>query len=286
MVDDFGSLKSVHMIRWPAIKTKIDAVYLSDYYAGLDQRTAIHRDIAETADQLRRWLNPVVDLSGFPHAYHVNGTHNSIERWLAGEKRPIFCFRGEYPYAAALTDRINTVDSVDQIPEHAVVYLSNPFSSTGRYDHRYHQITCPVVLDLAYVGTTDQHSIEITSNTEQVFWSASKCFGLGCFRTGYRFTRAADPMQDILARVGYANWSSVRMLRLALETYGPFDTWQLLREHYQSILSCNDLEPSHSYLLGISHDQQQHGVFAREDGTLRVPVGRVLDSMVQQLQLI
>jgi hypothetical protein len=285
MVDDFGSLKSVHMIQWPTIKNKIDTLSLSDHYAGLHQRMDINQDVIDTAAQLRQWLSPIVDLSGFPHAYHVNGTHSSIERWLAGERRVIYCLKGEYPYAAALTDRIITVDSIDQISTDAVVYMSNPFSSSGKYDDRYQLIKNPVILDIAYVGTTDNYRFDITPNTEQVFWSASKCFGLGCFRTGYRFTRVSDPMQDILAKVGYTNWLGVNLLRLALNTYGPFDTWQLLKDHYHNILVRNNMDSSHSYLLGLSCDQRQHAKFAREDGTLRVPVGRVLDRLVQELQL-
>ena len=284
-MDDFGSHKSVHMIRWPRIRDGLEKLLAADHYGGLFQRDQISEDIKRTAQLTREWLSPVVDLTAFPYCYHVNGTHNSIERWLASETRPIYVLTGEYPYAQSLRPDIHVVSDSDQIPQGAVAYISNPFSSTGNYDPRYHQIRVPVILDLAYVGTTAPHCFAITPNTEQVFWSGSKTFGLGCFRTGYRFTKTRDPMQDILANVGYANWLSVHTLAMALRTYGPFDTHQLVAEIYDKIIRDNDLLSSHSYLLGLGQDVARYGVFAREDGQLRVPVGRVLDLRVQQLDM-
>jgi hypothetical protein len=283
-MDDFGKAKSVHMIRWPVIRDQITNLCASSYYGGLYQRDEIHSDIVTVSNMVRDWLGNVIDLSPFQFSYPVNGIHNSIEQWLSTETRPIYCFRGEYPYAMSLTDRITVVDDVVEIPNGSVVYMSNPFSSTGMYDNRYYNITAPVILDLAYVGTTASFKIDITPNTEQVFWSGSKCFGLSCFRMGYRFTKKPEPMQEILKTVGYTNWQGVNILKLALESYGPFDTHALVKPHYDSIIMRNSLVASDSYLLGLSKDKK-HEIFAREDGVFRVPVGRILDKIVQTLDI-
>lgn len=276
-MDNFGTSRTVHTVRHPSIISAIAELDVAAYYLSLNERRYIKEQVNQVSDKLRSWLLPIIDLSELPYSYHVNGTHNSIEQWLASETRPVYCLRGEYPYPAHLR-KVNIVDTVGQIPADAVVYMSNPFSSTGNYDDRYYNIKNPVILDIAYVGTTAQHQIRLTKNTEQVFWSGSKPFGLGNFRTGYKFTRNKDVLQEQLKDTGYFNLLSVDILSIALATYSVTELNSKFGGQYSEICNRNKLTPSDSYLLAISSDSM-HEHLRREDGNIRIPIGKLLDEL-------
>ncbi len=171
------------------------------------------------------------------------------------------------------------VDSVGDIPDDAVVYMSNPFSATGRWDGRYDQIPNPMVLDIAYVGTTGPSKLVIHDNVEQVFWSASKPFGLGHFRTGYKFTRHRDDLQEQIKDTGYFNALSVEVLGAALLSFSVTSRWEKVIDRYEKICADCSLTPSDTYLIATSTDAKYMHL-AREDGTMRVPIGKVLEDML------
>jgi hypothetical protein len=275
-MDNFGHSRTIHTVTWPEIAKSIEELLVKDYYVGLRHRTRICARINEVAEQTREWLRPVIDLDSLAHAYHVNGTHNSIEQWLATESRSICCLRGEYTYPLHLRPDIQVVDDVVSIPKDCVVYMSNPFSATGLYDERYDLIQNRIVLDIAYVGTTGPAHIRIRDNVEQVFWSGSKPFGLGNFRSGYRFSRKPDSLQEQLKTTGYFNWLSIEILNRAMLSLNVFAGWQRLESDYLTICRRNFLEASDSYLIAISKSLD-HLRFKREDGTLRIPAGLILD---------
>ena len=56
----------------------------------------------------------------------------------------------------------------------------------------------PTAVDLAYVGSTKVKRIELPKNTEYVFYSLSKPFGVRNVRTGWIFTRQPDERLDAL----------------------------------------------------------------------------------------
>lgn len=277
-MDDFGQSRAVQVIKWPAIHRVLCDMNAGDYYANLRDRALVKRAINDTAEVLRMWLLPIIDISDLPHAYHTNGTHGAIEQWLASETRPVYTMRGEYQYPKLLRSSVAIVDDISAIPKDAVVYISMPFSATGSYDDRYDAISNPMVLDLAYVGTTGPHRLRLLPNVEQVFWSASKTFGLSAFRTGYRFCRTADSVQDNLKDAGYFNWMGVEILRRVLAIYTVTQTMDIVLNDYIELCRRNELAPSASYLLATATDQRYQR-FARDQGTLRVPTGLLLDKM-------
>lgn len=277
MSDVFGKSRTVHTVRWTEVAEVLSSLNPSDFYASLHERRAIKSKIDSVAQEIRDWLAPAIDLSTFNHAYHVNGTHNSIEQWLATETRPIACLRGDYPYPRHLRASILVVDTVSDIPADCVVYMSNPFSSTGKFDDRYAAIHNPVILDCAYIGTTLPNRILVTDNTEQVFWSASKPFGLGNYRTGYRFCRTADLFQDQLKDTGYFNVFGIELLHRCLQLFSVFGAYNTLETEYVNICKEYALLPSDSFLIAHS-DAIEYNHFAREDGVKRIPTGRLLDN--------
>lgn len=273
-MDNFGTSRTVYTVRHPEISAAIAKLNVADYYLSLDERKYIKERIDQVAIELRNWLSPVVDLTALPYSYHVNGTHNSIEQWMASETRPIYCLKGEYPYPSQLR-QVYIVDTVAHIPNDAVVYMSNPFSSTGNYDTRYYDIKNPIILDIAYVGTTAAYQLVITPNTEQVFWSGSKPFGLGNFRTGYRFARNKDILQEQLKDTGYFNLLGIDILSTSLSPYSVTELHSKFYNQYVDICDRNNLTPSDSYLLAsTTSDVCAH--LKREDGTIRIPIGKLL----------
>lgn len=276
---DFGQSRTIPSVRWRIIRSRLEALRVDDYYLGMSDRSAIKAKVNGVAERTRRWLEPITDLSCLPYHYHTNGTHGAIEQWLASETRTVCCLSGEYPYPRHLRTDMLVVDTVAGIPRDAVVYMSNPFSATGRWDARYEQITNPMVLDIAYVGTTGHNVLRIRDNVEQVFWSASKPFGLGHFRTGYRFARTRDDLQEQIKDTGYFNVLSVEVLSLALQAFNVTSRWETVLDRYLKICADCHLSASDTYLIATSNDAK-HLHFAREDGTLRVPIGKVLEDML------
>jgi hypothetical protein len=277
-MDNFGNSKAIHTVRLPAVYAALQQMHVDQYYGSLRDRHTIKQSVTDLGNLVKDWLNPIVDCSSFPHVYHSNGTHASIEQWLLKERRSVYCFRGEYTYPLHLRNDITVVDTVLQIPDSAVVYMSMPFSATGKYDDRYYQVKNPVILDLAYVGTTDLHSIRITHNTEQIFWSGSKAFAIGHYRTGVRFTRTPDVTQEHINSVGYVNWLGIDILKTCVAIYSVYDLYRMFDDAYSTICIRNNLQKSDSFLIAHGNEYRYNWL-AREDGTLRVPTGLVLDTI-------
>lgn len=276
---DFGQSRTIPAVRWRIVRAMLEPLRPDDYYLGMGDRGANKTKVDDVAAKVRKWLEPITDLSCLPHHYHTNGTHGAIEQWLSSETRTVCCLSGEYPYPRHLRRDMVVVDSINDIPPGSVVYMSNPFSATGRWDARYDLIANPMVLDIAYVGTTGPGKLRIRDNVEQVFWSASKPFGLGHFRTGYKFTRTRDELQEQIKDTGYFNMLSVEVLSIALQTFGVTSRWETVLDRYLKICADCHLSASDTYLIATSADAN-HLHFAREDGTLRVPTGKVLEDML------
>ncbi len=280
-MDNFGNSKAIHTVRLPEIREILHNINVDHYYGSLNDRTTIKDMVTSLGDELKKWLMPIIDCTAFPYAYHSNGTHASIEQWLLNERRPIYCFRGEYTYPLHLRPDITIVDRVDQLPNDAVVYMSMPFSATGKYDARYSQVSNPVILDLAYVGTTIAKTISLTENTEQIFWSGSKSFAIGHYRTGIKFTKQPDITQDHIKSVGYVNWLGVELLLRCISTVSVLDLYNRFENQYHIICERNNLQKSDSFLIAHGLDYRYNWL-AREDGTLRVPTGLILDRMLNK----
>lgn len=275
---DFGKSRTIYTVRWPGVMDRLASFRLPAYYHGLSKRDHVRRRSVEIGETVRSWLKPVIDISDLPYSYPTSGTHHAIEQWLATETRQVCCLRGEYPYPRNLRKDMLVVDHVAEIPSQSVVYMSMPFSATGRYDQRYLEIANPIVLDLAYVGTTDPHLMTLRENVEQVFWSASKPFGLGNFRTGYRFSRTRIELQEQIRDTGYYNLLGMEILEAAMEAMPVFKGMEIMRDSYEAICEECGFERSDTYLIAITTgDAFRH--LAREDGTIRVPMGRVLEDL-------
>mgnify|MGYP000891857453 CR=1 FL=1 len=138
------------------------------------------------------WLKPTIDLTGW-HVYPTNGITEGLNWWMAGERRTIHMYEGDYQW-------IQKQDGVGDI-----FYVSCPSAIDGNWP--IIPTDMAVALDLAYLGSTAPNTITVTDNIERVFYSLSKPFGIRNVRTGWMLTRAPEPRLEALIYNGkYYNY--------------------------------------------------------------------------------
>ena len=77
-------------------------------------------------------------------------------------------------------------------------------------------IQAPVILDCTYVSSTDIQKIDVPINTEQVFFSFSKGFGLVGQRLGLVYTKEPHPTLQLLKEFENWNYSGVKTIELII----------------------------------------------------------------------
>lgn len=277
-MDNFGTSKTVHTIVWPEIKEIIlQTIQLTNYQS---YKQVNKNRFKECVKKVYEWLMPVINLTDFNHVYPTTGTHSGLDLWLARETRPVYCLKGEYTYITAQNHRVKIVESIKDIPSNAVVYMSNPFSATGLFDQRYYDILeNQVILDISYIGTTKPYSLTVTPNTESVFWSVSKAFGLGALRTGLEFHRHEKFLQKNLFDSAYFNVNGVDIIQACIGKFHVTEKYQIYQNQYHEICSRNNLSKSDTLLLATSLDKKWD-LFKRENGINRLPIAKVLENLI------
>jgi hypothetical protein len=182
------------------------------------------------------WLSPYVDLSDFGYLYGVNGITEAMNFWMWQESRDIKMATDDYQW-------------IDGSNQGEVLYMSTPASYDGNYVDI--PIDIPVVLDLAYLGSTAPRFINIPPNVERVFYSLSKTFGLRNYRIGYCWCRTPDARLEMLqSSAKYYNYHSMSLgetiisnldLPLVHHTLHPFQ-----------VNICDELELTPSDVLWIA----------------------------------
>ena len=139
--------------------------------------------VAEYKTSIVDWLKPIVDLSRF-HVYPMNGITQGLDWWYDKEQRSVTMAKGDYQW-------IDPKDGTKRIH-----YVSVPSAIDGNFVDIPKDT--PTAVDLAYVGSTWTQKINLPKNTEVVFYSLSKSFGVRNIRTGWIFTRQEDPRLEAL----------------------------------------------------------------------------------------
>jgi hypothetical protein len=78
--------------------------------------------------------------------------------------------------------------------------------------------------------------------------------------------------------VGYVNWLSIDILKKCIELHSVTELYRKFENTYDKICTRNNLQKSDSFLIAHG-DEYRYNWLAREDGTLRVPTGLVLDTI-------
>ena len=232
------------------------------YYKRGDQQATQDLDWVEA--QHRNWVKDIIDLSEFPYCYFTNGTTDSIHHWLMTEDREWQHFQGEYEYPGLIRkgSEVCTGYMEYSMDPNKVLYVSLPSASDGSiHDINYHhsqykgtQVNCPVILDCTYISSTNIKEINPPKNTEQVFFSFSKGFGLVGQRLGLVYTK--EPHKSLHTLKQFENWNygGPKIMELIMSNYKVDDMWKTHRAWQLEMCKEYSLVPSDCFFLATSGD--------------------------------
>ena len=251
------------------VRRLLDEQLVSDtYYRRGDGQATKDLDLVEQTH--RKWVGEIIDLSEFPYCYFVNGTTDAIHHWKIIEQREWqkLCY-GEYEYPDAIgpwgdvccdvpgqymgDDGRSAIPSI--IDPNKPVFISIPSSADGNFFNLKEQkIVAPVILDCTYIGSTNIQRIDIPKNTEQVFFSFSKGFGVIGQRLGLVYTKEEHPTLARLKRLENWNYNGVRTINLLMHNFTVDEMWERNRE--KQIKICNEygFKPSDCFFLATTRD--------------------------------
>jgi hypothetical protein len=255
--------------RWVDVPMTADVWHLlkeirvSDtYYRRGDGQATQDLDWVEA--QHRNWVKDIIDLSEFQYCYAVNGTTDAIHHWLLTEDREWQYFSGEYEYPRLIRKGSEVCNGYMEytMDLDKVLYVSLPSAADGNFaDINYHhsqykgtQINCPVILDCTYVSSTDIQRINLPLNTEQVFFSFSKGFGLIGQRLGLVYTKKPHKSLHTLKEFENWNYGSVKTMELIMSNFAVDDMWKTHRAWQLAECESYDFEPSDCFFLATTED--------------------------------
>ena len=250
------------------VRRLLDEQLVSDtYYRRGDGQATKDLDLVEQTH--RKWVGEIIDLSEFPYCYFVNGTTDAIHHWKIIEQREWqkLCY-GEYEYPDAIgpwgdvccdvpgqymgDDGRSAIPSI--IDPNKPVFISIPSSADGNFFKPSLPKDVPVILDCTYIGSTNIQRIDIPKNTEQVFFSFSKGFGVIGQRLGLVYTKEEHPTLARLKRLENWNYNGVRTIQMIMNNFTVDEMWNRNRE--KQIKICNEygFKPSDCFFLATTKD--------------------------------
>lgn len=186
------------------------------------------------------WLKPVVDLDNF-FVYPMNGITEGLNWWYDKEQRGVTMAKGDYQW-------IHPKDGTKRIH-----YISVPSAIDGNFVNIPKDT--PTAVDLAYVGSTQAQRIQLPKNTEYVFYSLSKPFGIRNVRTGWIFTRQPDERLDALTHSAkYYNYYANTIAEQVISQFDIEYVWRTLRDKQQRVCEQYNFKPSDSVWLATTED--------------------------------
>ena len=237
------------------------------YYArGSGQAT---HELSWVENEHRQWVSEIIDLSDFPYCYFTNGTTDAIHHWRMTETRPWQKFEGEYQYmdmigsegkvccdvpGQYMKDGRSAIPAV--IDKDKPLYISIPSAADGNFfnPQKRGPIEAPVILDCTYIGATDIQKIDVPKNTEQVFFSFSKGFGMVGQRLGLVYTKEPHPSLERLKSVECWNYNGVQLISQIIGVIPVDGMWKKYREKQLEVCKEYDLTPSDCYFLATTKD--------------------------------
>tara|TARA_A100001201_G_C4093027_1_gene202784 strand:+ start:977 stop:1933 length:957 start_codon:yes stop_codon:yes gene_type:complete len=192
----------------------------------------IKQNYFETYKDWMGSTNNLYKLEDFTEACFTQGTTEAFYQfYIRYRNRRLRLFKGEYFFHQMMSrlyfkDNFAWLDEED-IDENDVVLISCPFSDTGD-THILHDLilnqcekkNVPVMLDLAYINLTVNHSVDLSLNCiKYVVTSLSKVFPVELHRIGLRLQREEDKFEDqlyVINEPGY-NYLNVQSMFVGLK---------------------------------------------------------------------
>lgn len=253
----------------PEVQSLLSQTKIRNFRRG-DKKARSRLDYLE--NKYRSWIHDVIDTSEFPYFYFVNGVTDAINQWIATETRPWQYFEGDYEYANMISNSGKKVTELK--PEH-VLYVSNPACATGNFID-IKDIEVPVILDCAYVGTVEKKKIDIPKNTEQIWFSFSKGWGLIGQRLGVVFTKTPHKSLDIMKNVEAWNYTGVELAIKVIENFEVDTTWKAYRNKQLEICKQYKFDPSDCFFIANSSDPN-YSVRRRTGDIARLDLSRLIE---------
>ena len=228
------------------------------------------KEFEEVEAQHREWVKDIIDLSDFKFCYFTYGATDAIHHWQLTEKRPWqkLC-AGEYEYpdfvgtpgkitcdvpGQNMDEQTGRCSLKGNIDPNNPLYVSVPSAADGNYfDISY--IKAPVILDCMYISSTDKQRINVPKNTEQVFFSFSKGFGLVGERLGLVYTKEPHATLHLLKEFENWNYTGVRSMQLIMKNFAVDEMWNRYRDKQVQICKDYDITPSNCFYIATSRDK-------------------------------
>ena len=243
----------------------------------------IHRGAKLAAQRLqlleelfRQSVHDIIDLREFEHCYIVGGVTDAINQWLATDHRPWQYLVGDYEYATSISGRGKKVEHLDDT---SVVYISNPACSTGNIID-LPNITNPIILDCAYIGSTNKFHMPVPLSTEQVWFSFSKGWGLVGQRIGLVFSKQPHASLSKAKAVGMWNYTSVEIAIEILQKFRRAQTYNRMQPLQQQVCNMLDINASDCFFIANSNDQIFASRKRHSSLTARINLNSCLKSML------
>mgnify|MGYP001170273799 FL=1 len=233
----------------PSVQQLIKTVEPVNYPRGSGQARQ-RLDLLE--QKYRAWVSDCIDLAQFKHCYFVNGVTDALNQWIATESRPWQYLKGDYEYARMIGGK---GECVDEIQPDKLLYISNPACATGNVIE-LDKIENDVILDCAYVGTTSKHQILPPKNTEQIWFSFSKGWGLIGQRSGLVFSKRPHRSLNIMKRVEAWNYTSVEICLAILANYDIDTVYNEYRQKQIDVCTEMNLTPSDCFFIANSTHEE------------------------------
>ena len=249
------------------VRRLLDEQLVSDtYYRRGDGQAT--KDLDSVEQTHRKWVGEIIDLANFKYCYFVNGTTDAIHHWKIIEQREWQKFEGEYEYPDAIgpfgdvccdvpgqymgEDGRSAIQAV--VDPNKPIFISIPSSADGNFFKPSLPKDVPVILDCTYIGSTNIQRIDIPKNTEQVFFSFSKGFGVIGQRLGLVYTKEEHPTLARLKRLENWNYNGVRTMQMIMNNFTVDEMWNRNRE--KQIKICNEygFKPSDCFFLATTKD--------------------------------
>ena len=221
--------------------------------------------------QHREWVKDIIDLSTFKFCYFTYGATDAIHHWQLTEKRPWQKLEGEYEYAETIGTKPTVCCDVPGqymneqgrsalgriVDPNKPMFLSIPSAADGNYFNveLKRQLECPVILDCTYVSSTDKQRINVPKNTEQVFFSFSKGFGLVGERLGLVYTKEPHASLHLLKEFENWNYTGVGTMQLIMKNFAVDEMWNRHRDKQVQICKDYDLSASDCFYIATSRDK-------------------------------
>ena len=226
----------------------------------------------EKLEQLHReWIAGLVDVNEFPYFYFINGATEGINQWRMTDNRDWQYLEGEYQWANFCNKRGSKVTT----PKHdEVLFISNPKCSTGNFlseieCKKIEETKCPVILDCTYISATEKKPMKVFTNTEQIFFSFSKGFGLIGQRVGLLYSKTPHPTLKLMKAFECWNYNGVEIAIKLLQNFQPDSMWNKYRMKQIKICKKKNYIPSDTFFLATS-ESENYKSFRRQGNIARI----------------